>query len=293
MYISDFKYHKPKSLSEAYSILEACTNAAPIAGGSDLLVEIKQGKRNFDDIISLNHINELNIISEDEKNVYIGSTVTFDQISKSKIILANIPALAQAVSTIGTHQVRNTGTVGGNLCTCASCADSAPIMIAYNASVEVGSKIGIKNYDLIDFFVNHHVTILSKSELLTKIIIPKPSSKIGAYFEKFGLRESASISVASVAVVIKFDNDVIHDASIVIGACAPTPVKSVRATKLLIGLKLDEIKKGSEILENVGLAAVRDIFPIDDIRGGADYRKDIVKVLSQKVILKAVQSIKN
>ncbi|MFC2131412.1 FAD binding domain-containing protein, partial [Bacteroidota bacterium] len=272
MYIPELKYHKPKTIDEAYRLLGTYNNSALLAGGTDLLVEIKQGVRNFDNIISLNDINDLKIIEVKNDSIIIGSCVTHNEIINSDIIKIHLPALTHAVSTIGTHQIRNTASIGGNLCTCASCADSAPIMMIYNAEMEIGSKVGSRTLKLSDFFMGHHVNALKEGELLLRIIVPKPKPNFGAHYEKFGLRESASISVASVAVSVSIEDDIIKEANIVIGACAPTPMQIPTAMKKLVGIDINELKKGSAQLNKVGDSAASEVKPIDDIRGSADYR---------------------
>lgn len=293
MYISNFNYHKPKTLIEAYEILGSKEHALAMAGGTDLLVEIKQGIRSMEDLVSLNDIDVLKTIEDDNKNVYIGANNTHNQIQKSEIINKYIPALSNAVSTIGTRQIRNIGTIGGNLCTCASCADSAPILLIYNADVEIGSKNGNKIVKLSDFLLGHHKTALQKGELMIKIIVKKPKSNFGAYYLKYGLREASAISVASVAVGVLIENNIIVDANIVVGACAPTPIKVPNATKKILNQNINELKKGSFALEDIGKTAASEIFPINDIRGSGDYRRDIVNVLTQRTVIKAIKSIQN
>jgi len=292
MYIPELKYHKPKTTDEAYRLLGTYNNSALLAGGTDLLVEIKQGVRNFNNIISLNDIIDLKIIELKSDSIIIGSCVTHNELINSDIIKKHLPALAHAVSTIGTHQIRNTASIGGNLCTCASCADSAPILLTYNAELVIGSKVGSRKLKLSDFLMGHHINALKESELLLRIIIPKPNPNFGAHYEKFGLRESASISVASVAVSVSIENDMITEANMVIGACAPTPMKIPSAMKELVGNDINELKKGSTQLNKVGDLAASEVKPIDDIRGSADYRKNIVKTITQRAVLKAIENIK-
>ncbi|MFH1049448.1 MAG: xanthine dehydrogenase family protein subunit M [bacterium] len=293
MFIPELKYYNPKTLEEVYGLLKSEDNSAILAGGTDLLVEMKQGVRTFDNIISLKCIHSLKSIAETDENIIIGSCASHNQIAESKIIKKYLPALANAVLTIGTHQIRNTATIGGNLCTCASCADSAPILMIYNASLEIGSEIGKRLINASDFFIGHHINSLNKGELLLNIIVPKPKNNFGTHFEKFGLRESASISVASVSVSVVVEKDIITDANIVIGACAPTPMKSEKAISVLKNTNIKNLNKDSEVLKQVGSAASSEVLPIDDIRSSAVYRRNIVNVLTQRVLLKAIDKCKD
>ena len=140
MYLTDFTYHKPDSIEKVFKLIEETENPALLAGGTDVLVEIKKGLRNNDVIISLKEINELKLLSHDNKNLILGAGVTHNEVKHSPIINEKLPALVEAASNIGTEQIRNTGTIGGNLCTGASCCDMALVLIAYNADVEIASS---------------------------------------------------------------------------------------------------------------------------------------------------------
>ena len=287
MYIQDFTYHKPETLQEACNLLESQNNAAAIAGGTDILVELKKGLRHNDNIISLSGIKELKILEESENNLVIGSAVTHNEIKNSKFIREKFPALAETASQIGTDQVRNTATVGGNLCTGASCCDMAPVLIASNASAEILSTNGKRIVSLKDFFVFHKETSIGKGELMTKIIVPFLEPGTGVCFKKFGLRDASSISVASASAFIKVEDDVCIDSRIVVGAVAPIPKISNKSSEILNGAKVTELSEGSSVLKEAGKAAAADSLPLDDMRGTADFRRDIVNVLTQRAVIKA------
>jgi len=292
MYLSDFNYFRPKSINEALVILKKSPDAAAIAGGTDLLVEIKNGIRSHTDLVSLIDVKELKLLDEDENNILIGAAITHNELISSPVINKYLPALSEAASKIGSDQIRNMGTVGGNICTAAACCDTAPILMAMNASIEIAGTDQVKTIPLKDFFVFNKRTILAKGELVTKIIVPKAASGTGAYYEKFGLREAVSISVVSVAVMVKLKNNLIENANVVIGAVAPTPKISSKCTELLIGKSVSEFFEKSELIMMAGEAAVSDSIPIDDIRGGAQYRRDVLKVVTQRAILKAIENAK-
>jgi carbon-monoxide dehydrogenase medium subunit len=239
-------------------------------------------------------IKEIKTINESDNKLNIGASVTHNEVSRSSIIKKRFPALSEAASKIGTDQIRNTGTIGGNLCTGASCCDMAPILIALNASVEIVSSSSNRSVSLIDFFIFHKETSLKKGELMTKIIIPFSQRGMGASFEKFGLRETASISVASVSVSITLDGNICTDSCIVIGAVAPTPKISNNAIDILNGKTIKELTENSSLLKSIGEATVKDTLPIDDLRGTADFRRRIVNVLTQRAVVKAAKrSINN
>jgi aerobic carbon-monoxide dehydrogenase medium subunit len=290
MYIPDFNFHQPTSVKDAIGLLGQSNNAAVMAGGTDLLVEMKKGLRSHANIISLSKITDLKMITEDDHNLFIGAGSTHTEVIASMLIGKIAPVLVEATSKIGTDQVRNTATIGGNICTAASCCDTAPALLSMNASVEITSADGIRIIPLRDFFTFNKKTILKNGELLTRIIIPKPGPGTGACYEKFGLREAGSISVVSVAAMVRIKDETIMDACIVIGAVAPTPKISNQATEILIGKKVSDFAENSSFLEQAGEAAVRDSIPIDDIRGGAQYRRDVLKVLAKRAIKRAIEN---
>jgi carbon-monoxide dehydrogenase medium subunit len=289
LYLKDFTYHKPQTLIEACRILEQCNNGSPIAGGTDILVELKKGLRQNEEIVSLMEIKELKTINENGSELIIGSCATHNEVLKSSLVKKIIPALSEAASKIGTDQIRNTGTIGGNLCTGASCCDMAPILIALNASVEIVSSTSKRVVSLKDFFIFHKETSIKKGELMTKIIVPIPQSNVGTSFEKFGLRETASISVASVCVSITSDGNICTDSSIVIGAVAPTPRMSKKGSEILNGKKINELAKDSALLKSIGETVVKDSLPVDDLRGSAEFRRQLVNVLTQRAVVKAAK----
>lgn len=293
MYISDFNYHKPKTLEEALVLLDKSSDGAPMAGGTDMLVELKQGLRQHQDIISLTDIEDLKVVNEDSDHLFIGSGITHSEIISSKLINKFHPVIAEAASKVGTEQVRNTGTLGGNLCTGSSCCDTAPVLLAINASVEIanGSKLSI--IPLKDFFIHNKQTRIKKGDILTRIIVPKSAAGTGTHYEKFGLREAASISVVSVAVMVEVNNNIINDACIVIGAVAPTAMISKRSTNVVLGINISELTENSTNLKEAGKAAAEDSVPIDDLRAGAQYRRDILNVLTQRAILRALDKVGN
>lgn len=289
MYLKDFTYHRPQTLNEACRILEQCNSGALIAGGTDVLVEIKKGLRHNDEIVSLKEIDELKLVNQDKKNLYIGAGVTHNQVKNSLFIKEKFPALVDAASNIGTEQIRNTGTVGGNLCTGASCCDMAPVLIAYYADVEIASSTKKRTVSLKDFFIHHKETSLAKGEIMTKIIVPMPNLGVGVSFLKFGLREAASISVASVSVRLNSDGNVCTDSCVVIGAVAPTPRISSKAIDALNNNKIKDLIENLGMLKSIGEAAAKDALPLDDLRGSAEFRKHLVNILTQRAVITAAK----
>jgi carbon-monoxide dehydrogenase medium subunit len=163
----------------------------------------------------------------------------------------------------------------------------APVLIASNASAEILSTNGKRIVSLKDFFVFHKETSIGKGELMTKIIVPFLEPGTGVCFKKFGLRDASSISVASASAFIKVEDDVCVDSRIVVGAVAPIPKISNKSSEILNSANVTELSEGSSVLKEVGEASAADSLPLDDMRGTADFRRDIVNVLTQRAVIKA------
>lgn len=293
MYISDFIYHRPNTLYEALNLLNECESAIPLAGGTDLLVEIKKGVRKISDLISLGSVSELKEIENNPFYISIGPGLTHNEIFNNPVINSELPALANACSKVGSHQIRNTATIGGNLCTGASCADTAPILLAYEASVKLQSVTGERIVPLKDFIINHHQTCIKSNEIMSAILINKSSHRTAAYFEKFGLRDAASISVASASTVLRFDGESCVGAKVVVGACGPVPILSESASEFLKGKSISDLARKEDILIQIGELASNDTKPISDIRGSADYRRHLVKILTIAAVKNCINQIAN
>ncbi|UCG87639.1 MAG: FAD binding domain-containing protein [Gemmatimonadota bacterium] len=275
-------------MAEAVALLETSRDGVLLAGGTDLLVDLKQGKRFHEDVISLTRIEELHSIELHGDSLVIGAAVTHNQLIHSPLIRQSCFAISEAAATIGTEQIRNTATVGGNLCTAASCADTAPILIALEARVELIGGRGRRTLALANLFVDHRRTALEKCEILSRIIVPVPPAGTGAAFEKFGLRQAANISVASVAVMVRVVDQRCERASFVMGAVAPTPRISGKAAGLVEGRPVSQVSEGSELLERVARAVADDAAPLDDIRGSAAFRREVTATLARRAFEKAL-----
>lgn len=289
MYIPDFRYHQPGTVEEASRLLEASDSAVLLAGGTDLLVDLKQGKRRPADVVSLSGIPELRSIHLEGGLLSIGAAASHAQLAASPLLAERFPAICEAARTIATEQIRNTATVGGNLCTAASCSDSAPVLIALEAELELVSGATTRSLPLGEFFLFHKRTALRQAEVLARILVPLPEPGSGAAYRKFGLREAASVAVASVAARVRIEQGVCTDARVVLGAVAPTPRIAPRAAELLVGKAAPELGAGGPILGRVGRAAMEECEPIDDLRGSAAYRRHLVRALTERAVLAALE----
>ena len=286
-----FNYYSPKTLTEAIDLLSTYgTEAKIMAGGTDLLIEIKEEVITPKYIIDLKRIADLNKIEYHKNNLSIGALVTIREVETSPLISRHLRILAEAAFVLGSLQIRNKGTIGGNLCHASPSADLAPPLIALDAKLCMLGKSGERREALENFFIGPGLTILNPDEILIEIQVPIPSPNTNGTYLKFSPRKAMDLAVVGVATLITLDssNLVCTQARIVLGAVAPTPIRAKVAEKLLEGKKIDE-----SLVKKVSSLVAEESRPISDIRGSAWYRKEIVKVLVQRSIFQTIEKIRN
>lgn len=280
-----FDYIRPSSLEEACRLLrENDRESKPLAGGTDLLVQIKQGKLNLKALISLRDVPDLSFIQvKPGKEISIGAMTPLDVIESSEEILENFTPVAEASSQIASVQVRSRATIGGNLCNAAPSADMAPILIAYGARAVLGDGKNNRTIPLEDFFTGPGQTVLRKGELMKEISIPFPPKPSFATYLKAS-RSSLDIALVGVGMLIVFDDDrqICRDIKIVLGAVAPTPLRAKKAESMISACKLNQA-----LIEKVSQIASEEARPISDVRSTESYRKILVKVLTRRALLAA------
>jgi CO/xanthine dehydrogenase FAD-binding subunit len=279
-----FDYHRPASISEVLRVLEESDGQGVVlAGGTDLLVEIKQGRRAPSLIISLGRIRELQEIRrEADGSLRIGATATLSEIAKSPQVRGFHPAISEAVSTVGSTQVRNRGTLGGNLCNASPSADAAPVLLALDAQAQIQGSGGSRVVPLSEFFAGPRKTVLQRGEILTDVWVPAESASLKCTYLKLGVRKAMEIAIAGVAVALRIAEDRCEVARVALGAVAPTPVRSTRAEDCLMGSRVETV------IKEAARAARDDCQPITDIRASADYRRDMVSVLVKRAITQLI-----
>lgn len=285
-----FDYFSPKTLDEAYEILIKCGKEAKLmAGGTDLLVEMKNGDVNPKYVIDLKQIPTFKRIEHDgERGLKIGALVTIHEIESSSIIRRYFSILSEAASVLGSVQIRNKGTIGGNLCHASPSADLAPPLIVLDSKVKIVGKSGERLERLEDFFIGPGLTILNPDEILNEIQIPfLPPNSNGTYL-KFSPRKAMDLAVVGVATVITLNpsNSICTRAKIVLGAVAPTPIRAKKSEKLLEGRRIEK-----DLIDEVSNLATEESRPISDIRGSAWYRREIIKVLVKRSITQTLEKL--
>ncbi|MCZ7663630.1 MAG: xanthine dehydrogenase family protein subunit M [Thermoleophilia bacterium] len=285
MYLPDFDYYAPGSLEEACGLLRTLGPGAKVlAGGTDLLVKMKHGLVVPEAVVSLKALHELKGITYDpDRGVVIAALATHNDLVDSPVLHKRFLSVSEAAHQMANNQIRNRGTVGGNLVNAIPSADLPPILIALGAQITLVSRASSRTVPLESFFTGPSCCVIDPvDEILTEIVIPNQPTT-GSTYIKFGLRRSGALSVAGVAVAVTMAGDVIEDARISMGAVYPVPVRAEDAEKALIGKTWSEA-----LLEEAGEAAACCALPISDIRGSSEYRLDLVRVLTRRALRRAI-----
>ena len=284
MYLPDFDYYAPQTVQEVSSLLSQLGSKAKIlSGGTDLMVKMKHGLVACETLISLKELKELREIRyEPGKGVVIGSRATHNELVNSPLLNEKYLSVSEAAHHMASNQIRNLGTVGGNIVNAVPSADLPPILIALGASVTMAGPNGERTVLLEDFFTGPGCSVLTENEVVTRFTIPDQVTT-GSTYIKFGLRRSGALAVVGVAAVVTMEGKIIKDARIALGAVAPTPMRAKQAEAVLIGQEYSE-----DLLEQAGVAASQECSPISDIRGSEDYRRDMVRVFTKRAMKAAI-----
>ena len=291
MRMREFTHLKPKTLQEAISFLTQYNGKSKIiAGGTELVNRMKKRLVTPEYVIDITYVPGLDKIEYDAKSgLKIGALCPLADVECSPLVKEKHEPLARAVHTIGSVQVRNLGTIGGNLCNASPSADSAPILIGLDAKARIFGPAGERVIELKDFFAGPRETVLKSGEILVGIEIPNPPPRSAAVYIKQSLRRAMGLAVVGVAVVVSLAPDgSVADIRIVLGAVAPTPIRAVKAEAAIRGKKLD----GALIREAAGLAS-DEAKPISDVRSSKEYRNDMIEVLTERALQQTLEQAKN
>jgi len=287
-----FEYIVPENLKEAFSLLAQYNGkAAILAGGTDLLVKMRDQVLQPAVLIDLKHISDLGDIDYSEvEGLKIGALVNICDIEKSNLIQEKFSILSQAAGTLGSVQVRNKATIGGNLCNAAPSADMAPSLIGLGASVTLAGPDGESLLPLEEFFTGPGETILGKGQILKDIRVPNMKAHSEGIYLKFSRRKATDLALVGIASVLTMDSalDNCTDISIVLGAVAPTPLRAKRAEALLRGNKISD-----SLVKEAARVASEEAAPITDVRASLWYRNQIIEVLVNQSIVQALEKVKS
>ena len=287
-----FEYLSPKSIKEAISLLaEHGPKAKLIAGGTDLISEMRWGEWRPQYVIGLSQIAGLDEIQFDQSTgLRMGAACTIGEIERSKVIKECYPLLAQAASVLGSMEIRNRATVGGNLCTAAPSADMPPSLLVQGAKAVIATREGEKVVALEDFFTGPKKTILNHDEILVRLEMPPMEPNSAGEYIKFGRRNAMEIAMIGVAALITLEDghNTCKAARLAFATAAPTPIRSKKAEKVLTGKKLTE-----EIIDRAAETASNEASPRTSWRSTEEYRRDLIRVLTRRAIQKALYKLKS
>jgi CO/xanthine dehydrogenase FAD-binding subunit len=289
--MKNFEYLVPKSLDEAISLHESHGDRAKyIAGGTDVMVKIKEGKMAPDYLISLKHVlNKDHVFLKQENGeLRVSALATHRMLENSSLVVTQYSILHDAVKNIGSVQIRNVATIGGNLVNAVPSADGAIPLIALDAKVSILGTKGRRSMDLVRFFLGPGQCDLEHGEILTEITIPPLLPRTGSAYVKHGRREAMELPMLGVGVLISLDENLktCVKARVCLGVAAPTPFRAMIAEEFLEGKVIEE-----EILAEAGKIAGKESRVRDSIRGVAWYRREMVAVLVKRMGLKALERI--
>lgn len=284
MFLPDFEYYAPGSLQEACDLLGRFgPRARVLAGGTDLLVKMKHELLAPEVIVSLKNLSQLTGVRYDQgRGVVIGARTTHNELANSQVLQEKYLSVCEAAHHMANNQIRNIGTIGGNIVNAVPSADLPPILIALGALIRLVGQAGERVLPLEEFFTGPSQSVIARDEILTEIVIPDQPFT-GSTYIKFGLRRSGALAVVGVAAAVTVEEGILKDARIALGAVAPVPVRAKKAEDILRGKPVTD-----DLLEEAAACAAGECKPISDIRGSEEYRRDMVRVFTRRALRKAV-----
>ena len=280
--------YEARSVEEAVSLRLEHPDAHIIAGGSDVLIKMREGKLAGCELISIYGIDALRGVTlEEDGTIRIGSLTSFSHITKSPIIQEHINVLGEAVDQVGGPQIRNIGTIGGNTCNGVTSADSASTLLAWDAIVELTGKDGVRRLPIRDFYMKAGVVDLHPDEIQTAILIPKEAyAGYQGHYIKYAMRNAMDIATTGCSVNVKLsaDKKTLEDVRIAYGVAGPVPMRCPTAEALAKGKAVS-----AEVVEAFGQAVLEDINPRDSWRASKAFRQHIAVELAKRALQKSIE----
>ena len=279
--LKGFEFFEPTTLAEA-SRLFAQEHTQLLAGGTDLVIGMKALTETPQSVISLQKIPGLaGVTAEADGGISVGAMTKVREVELSANIQKHHTALAEGASEIGSIQIRNLATIGGNIAHASPAADTVAGLLVAGAQVDIASADGERSVSIDELFTGPGQTVLAPGEIITRFRLPSPAS--GSHYIKHKIREVMDLAFIGVAAAVNLDNGTITDARIGLAAVAPTPIRATEAEDLLRGNELT-----AELLEQAGEAAAAASSPISDLRCSAEHRREMVDVLTRRTLQEAV-----
>ncbi len=280
-----FELLEPTSINAACDILDKCKDARPIAGGTALLTIIKQGLLRPTTLVNLHKIKGgREIIFDTRQGLAIGGLASIYDVETSPLVRQHYPALAQACHVVANVRIRNMATLGGNLAHADHQSDPPTVLAALNADVELMSAGGKRQLNFLDFILGSYETALKPGELVTGVSIPSPPTGAQSAYIKFTTGSSGERPCAGVAAFVALQDGVCRELRVAIGAVSPRPVRICAGEEMAKNKEL-----AAELIDRVAAEAGRAVDPVDDIRGPAEYKRHLVRVLTRRAIFSCLQ----
>ncbi len=276
---------RPSTLEEASKLLLEKENTQIIAAGTDVLVMTREGRYKDKNLISIQNIPDLKGIKVVNGDLHIGALETFTDIQFNKDVLTLVPVLSEACETIAGPQIRNLGTIGGNVCNGITSADTPPTLFAYDAVLEIFGPNGLRYQDITDFYISFGKVKLAPGEILTRIIIKKENldNYYGAY-QKYAAREAMDVALSGVSINVKLNGKIVEDVRIGFASGGPIPMRGYNTEKLIKGKEIS-----NALIEDLGDACKEEVDPHSSWDAQRDYRLQITHTISQRVFRKAIK----
>jgi len=289
MELPALQYHRPGSLAQACALgRELGESARFLAGGTDLLVDLKQRRVQVQHVVALDGLGELKRIRVEGGMIRIGALATLTDVAESAAVVEHAPGLAEAILTMAAVQIRNRATIGGNFCAAVPCADTPPMCIAYGGSVTIVSSTGDRVVPAEAFFRLPRRSVLEPGELLADVLLPLRKPGRGAAYARFSRRRSMSLAVAAVAARVDLDGGRVREARVAMTSVAPTPMIASEAGAMLAGQEPTD-----DVIQRAARCAASEARPISDLRGSAEYRRDLVEVLAVRALRSSIERARN
>ena len=281
-------YYNAKSVGEAAALLKEHPDTRIISGGSDVLIKIREGKMAGTSLVCIRDIKEIQGVSKkDNGDIYIGAGTTFSHITNDPIIQECIPVLGEAVDQVGGPQIRNIGTIGGNICNGAVSADSAPTVFSLNALLCIEDGNGGRTVPVKEFYLGPGRVDLKRGEILTHVIIPaKEYQGYHGHYIKYSMRKAMDIATLSCSVVSRVDTEknVLEDVRITFGVAAPVPFRCEKTEAALKGMSVSE-----ELYQTIEESVRQEISPRDSWRASREFRLQIGGEIAKRALIRTVE----
>jgi CO/xanthine dehydrogenase FAD-binding subunit len=278
--VQEFVYERPQTIEEAAATM-AAGDARALAGGTDLVPQLREGRRRAGRVVDLKHIAELTaIVALPDGSFGIGAAATASAVARHTGLAAAYPAVAQSAQLIGGVQIQNRASLGGNICNAAPSADAVPALMCHEARAVIAGRNCRRETPVETLFRGPGRTALDAGEILVSILLPPAPPRTAAKYLRFTPRREMDIAIAGAATWIRLDaQGAIADARVVLASVAPTPIRATAAERRLMGERPTRA-----LLEEAGRLAAGDARPISDTRGSADYRRSLVAVLTGRAL---------